>query len=397
MAYTHKKSIRKLTDKQFSQGTAIDASEIDEALEDSVERFNKMSTGDLSTRMTPTQFVFGYTPTPIASQPTYDQDAGIDYIVPTAAAGLADNTYAPWMPIINSKYTSVTVDTTADPTAVLGYGQRYSNEFTPTEGFQNKWRIKGTHIESSRARISNDYIEWPGALQSAYWGNKASGPPSGNEQVPRQGYQHAWTNSWQFSKPCIIDDISIMLRTDDTTNGLFNIDWSYDDGAPPNTFGAADFFVVLHVDSPTAPEDRSANDVEAHFGNTDIYLSRVSMGQKPGAIFSYSEMEPLVQGRTGGSGFGLSGRTVRWRDMNIPIHQGARVRLSLVVPVHSTASIDAGGWSKQRLPDQIYVQKTTWNEIAHGTGGTWTLPVRYLCVHNFSMNGVMTVLEEVQG
>jgi hypothetical protein len=49
MAYTHKKSIRKLTDKQFSQGTAIDASEIDEALEDSVERFNKMSTGDLST------------------------------------------------------------------------------------------------------------------------------------------------------------------------------------------------------------------------------------------------------------------------------------------------------------------------------------------------------------
>ena len=59
MAYTHKKSIRKLTDKQFSQGTAIDASEIDDALEDSVERFNEMSTGDLSTRMTPTQFVFG--------------------------------------------------------------------------------------------------------------------------------------------------------------------------------------------------------------------------------------------------------------------------------------------------------------------------------------------------
>lgn len=398
MAYIHKKSIRKITDKQFSQGTAIDASEIDGALEDSVERFNKMSTGDLSTRMTPTQFVFGYTPAPIASQPTLDEDGGTEYIVPTAASGLADNTYVPWLPVINSKYTSVTVDTTAVPTATFGYGQRYSNPFTPTEGFQNKWKVKGTHIESNRARIENDYLEWPGEV-GGYWGNFRSGPPSGNEQVPRNGYQHAWTNSWQFSKPCIIDDISIMMRTDNTSSGLFGIDWSYDEAL--NTFGAADFFVVLHVDSPTAPEDRAANDVEGHFGNTDIYLARVSMGQTPSTtgLFTYSDMEPLVQGRTAGQGLGLSGRTVRWRDMNIPIHQGARVRLSLVVPVHGPGSVDAGGWSKERLRDHIFIQPMSWTQlqIEPPPGNPWPVSVRYLAMHNFSMSGALTVLEEVQG
>jgi len=394
MAYIHKKSIRKLTDKQFSQGTAIDASEIDDALEDSVERFNEIPTGDLSTRMTPTQFVFGYTPAPIMSQPTYDHDgAGTDYIVPTAASGRSQNTYAPWLPLPNTKYTSVTVDTTAVPTAGNGYEERYSNTFTPTEGFQNKWKIKGTHIEGN-SDTPNTAHEFT-AQGISYWGGNSAF--SGQNQTATNGYQHAWTNSWQFSKPCIIDDISIMMRTDNTASGLFDIDWSYD--VALNTFGAADFFVVLHVDSPTATEDRAANDVEGHFGNTDVYMARVSMGQTPSAIFTYTEMQPLVQGRTVGQGFGLSGRTVRWRDMNIPIHQGARVRLSLVVPVHrvSAALPDAGGWSKENLNKHIYIQPMTWTQNAVDPTAPWSVPIRYLAMHNFSMSGVMTVLEEVQG
>ena len=402
MAYTHKKSIRKLTDKQFSQGTAIDASEIDDALEDSVERFNEIPTGDLSTRMTSTQFVFGYTPAPIMSQPTYDQDStATNHIAPTAASGRSQNTWAPWLPLPNTKYTSVTVDTTADPTAAGGYESRYSNTFAPTEGFQNKWKIKGTHIEATAGNnVSNNGPEFvePG---NSYWGGTLDFATSsaGQDQAPRSGYQHAWTNSWQFSKPCIIDDISIMLRTDDTTNGLFDIDWSFD--IAPATFGAADLFVVLHVDSPTAPEDRAANDVESHFGNTDIYLSRVSMGQTPSAIFTYTEMEPLVQGRTVSQGFGLSGRTVRWRDMNIPIHQGARVRLSLVVPVHAPLTAipghNAGGWSKKNLAKHIFVPTMTWSQESAYAPVVWPPPVRYLAMHNFSMSGAMTVLEEVQG
>ncbi|MAZ00428.1 MAG: hypothetical protein CMH32_07830, partial [Micavibrio sp.] len=102
MPYTHKKSIRKLTDKQFSRETAIDASEIDGALEDAVEHFNEMSPGDLSTRMTPTQFVFGYTPAPLASQPVFDRHVN-DHIVPIGSSWRSQNTYAPWLPVINSK------------------------------------------------------------------------------------------------------------------------------------------------------------------------------------------------------------------------------------------------------------------------------------------------------
>jgi len=392
MAYTHKKSIRKLTDKQFSQGTAIDASEIDDALEDSVERFNEIPTGDLSTRMTPTQFVFGYTPAPITSQPTYDQDyAGTNYIVPTAGSGRSQNTWVPWLPLPNNKYTSVTVDTTAVPTAGNGYEEKYSNTFTPTEGFQNKWKIKGTHIEGLN-NVANSAHEF-GLNNASFWGGNSAF--SDQNQRAINGYQHAWTNSWQFSKPCIIDDISIMLRSDNTTSGLFDIDWSYD--VAPSTYGAADLFVVLHVDSATAPEDRSANDVEGHFGNTDIYLSRVTMGQSPAATFAYSDMTPLEQGYSAPNGYGLEGRTIRWRDMNIPIHQGARVRLSLVVPVHAArvSLPDAGGWSKQNLSQHIYVQPENWTDSTLGTPPP--VPIRYLAMHNFSMSGAMTVLEEVQG
>ena len=192
-----------------------------------------------------------------------------------------------------------------------------------------------------------------------------------------------------------------MMRTDNSTTGLFDIDWSYDSGA--HTFGAADFFVVLHVDSPTASEDRAANDVEGHFGGTDIYVSRVSMGQTPAAVFAYTEMQPIEPGHgiPPGSGYGLEGRTIRWRDMNIPIHQGARVRLSLVVPVHAGLTgipgFDAGGWSKENLHEHIYVQPITWTQLAQDPTAPWPLPLRYLAMHNFSMSGAMTVLEEVQG
>jgi len=389
MAYIHKKSIRKLTDKQFSQGTAIDASEIDDALEDSVERFNEIPTGDLSTRMTPTQFVFGYTPAPLASQPVLDHSGGNDFIVPIGSTWRSQNTYAPWLPVINNKWTSITVDTTVAPTA--NYLGAYSNNFTPTEGFQNKWKIKGTlmgeeatnHAFPALGGGVND-----GPLNSdAYWG---AGAVSASGLLSSSTYQFAWTNSWQFSKPCIIDDISIMMRTDNTTTGLFDTDWSYALGA--NTHGAVDFFVVLHVDSPTAPEDRSANDVEGYFGDTDIYLSRVTMGQSPAATFAYSEMTPLEQGYSGPNGYGLEGRTIRWRNMNIPIHQGARVRLSLVVPNYQVAMNSQGGWSKRNLPDHIYVQAASWNDATNTSK-----PDRNMAMHNFSMSGVMTVLEEVQG
>ncbi len=87
--------------------------------------------------------------------------------------------------------------------------------------------------------------------------------------------------------------------------------------------------------------------------------------------------------------------------MNIPIHKGARVRLSIVVPAHAplpaVSGFDAGGWSKQNLNEHIYVQPITWTQLAQDPTAPWPVPVRYMAMHNFSMNGAMTVLEEVQG
>ena len=75
MAYDHKKSLRTLTDEQFSDGTTVDGSRIDDALEEAVEHFNSIPEGDVSTRFTKTQYVFGYQPagftgTPVAGPAT---------------------------------------------------------------------------------------------------------------------------------------------------------------------------------------------------------------------------------------------------------------------------------------------------------------------------------------
>jgi hypothetical protein len=55
---------RTLTDQQFAEGTTIDGNRIDEALADAVDRTNQIPHGDLETRWTQTQFVFGYLPDP---------------------------------------------------------------------------------------------------------------------------------------------------------------------------------------------------------------------------------------------------------------------------------------------------------------------------------------------
>ena len=53
---------RHITDEQFSDGTTIDGSRIDSAMDDVVSHVNNVPKGDLETRYVQTQFVAGWAP-----------------------------------------------------------------------------------------------------------------------------------------------------------------------------------------------------------------------------------------------------------------------------------------------------------------------------------------------
>ena len=112
-----------------------------------------------------------------------------------------------------------------------------------------------------------------------------------------------------------------------------------------------------------------------------------------GANFTYGDMLPNSPDYNTGTsqGPGLQGRLIRFRDLNIPIRQGARVRFSVVVP-----------WIP--LPPVVF------SAIANTTQGLRTGNLQYKFngwapgadkpqgsepVYGFSMNGCMTVLEAV--
>ena len=125
MAYDHKKSNRTLTDEQFSDGTTIDGTRIDQALQDSVEHFNEVPAGDASTRMTQQQFVFGYQPAMYTSMPDTEAVSTVGVPVDRRKArfrttkGTAAGTTLPWLPIKNNKYTTVTTNPSTDWATVV--------------------------------------------------------------------------------------------------------------------------------------------------------------------------------------------------------------------------------------------------------------------------------------
>ena len=61
-------SNRKITKHQFSDGTTVDGTRIDAALQDTTEYLNNVPAGDLATRYTQTQIVAGWTALQNASQ-----------------------------------------------------------------------------------------------------------------------------------------------------------------------------------------------------------------------------------------------------------------------------------------------------------------------------------------
>ena len=388
MAYDHKKSLRTLTDEQFSDGTTIDGSRIDDALQESVEHFNSVPHGDVSTRFTKTQYIFGYQPAGYTGTPDSTGTGGASQPDFLAVGGSCEGPTWPWNFIRNNEFTSAEVDPST-PT--------FGIPSTPTAGFQNRWRVKGTEYHQTIApgvqRLENEG-SWADPTWESSWatGGAAIGA------IPRRdvghNYQLAWSHSWVFEVPVIIDALSLMMRTDmpdpaTADTGYYSAPFEFTDGLGI-TRQTQSLNINISVDNEFAKEDRSLNDIEFAFGNRRLDGYTVTSVQMAGT--GYRDMVPNSPeyDSAASTGNGLSGRLIRHRDLNIPIRQGARVRLSVTIPWFKETLVGKNALDQQGL-SSVAPARSVINKYFN-----WANPPSGAePMFNWAIDGCMTVLEQV--
>ena len=311
--------------------------------------------------------------------------------------------------------------------------------YTPSAGFQNKWRFKGTNvmnrpdatIPDPTPVLSNSMSrEMP--WSSNGWGNAWAGEvrwdgtgagtdynQAADEPAPHTTWQFAWSHSWEFVDPVILDDIMLFIRTDRPWDndadkyavggrvGWYDAPYEYTSSARMSgvfyRFSCRDIMFQVSVDNPFSTEERNYNDIEATFNSRPAdgwSVSQTSMND-----LQYTDMLPNAPDyNTGaGTGDGLLGKMFRFSGLNIPIRKMARVRLSVILP-----------WYRPRLvtdeTKQVSMSRgmspSRWNannDAVAEAGSKTSAPTPYAgtCLlgapwDNCSINGTMTVLEDVE-
>jgi len=286
-------SIRRLTREQFADGTTIDGNRLEGALDDVVNRVNAVQIGDLKRRFFQTQYVGGYMPMP--------KRAYGDVLL--GAPGVQD--VFPWLPVYNGRET--TTNAAAD------------DFVTPAAGFSNRYRMKGTF---------NDDIE-PERIDAEYLFD-----------------QFVWSSSMFFFRPCVVVGVSVFVHVDGVE---YENDLAYSAGAPPEhktpSGTLRDFVAELSVDNPVSQEARNLNDIEYHRVNFRFDSRRFSNlggvnGTEPGS-HTPTDMSP-AHPVNDGEVLTLGGMWLDDQNLNIPIHEGARVRLNFLIPQYG--GVYPSGW-----------------------------------------------------
>lgn len=382
MAYDHKKSLRTLTDEQFSDGTTVDGSRIDKALGDATDHFNNIPGGDVSTRFTRANFIFGYQPscyrntTKVVAGPpvTRELDTG------PGAPGIGTNTEGPtwpWTFIKNSIFTVFDGAIAGVPTL-------------PTGGQQNEWRLKGSSIDkwpdTYAQPLENEGL-WEEPLWRDWWLNVPAAVATAREVS--SGYQFTWSHSWQFNNPVIVDSLCVLLRTDEptggATSGFYDAPFAFalSGGATvPNN----SIVIQASVDNTFASEERSMNDMDINVSGRFMDSYKVTELGSPAV--AYTDMLPNAPDFNAGVGNGVMGRLIRFRDLNIPVRQYGRLRLSITIPWFPDLAPAPATSSCQGLNTGSISTKLPFGNPTQSRG----LETMY----GFSVNGTLGVLEEVE-
>jgi len=303
---------RSLTHEVFYEGTTIGGSRLERAMRYIQEKFNKVPKGYLKNRFVAVQYHGGFSP----------------QIFPHVAGAYSH--HFPWLQIRNE----AGVDTIGE---------------VPTGAPYNEARLKGTSVPGIDL-----FKPLPGT----------PGP-----STARDGTQWAWSRTYSFKRPVVVDALSVLMQMN-TTADVAAFRGTGDDGYPPYTYGSAppsgfstgdftsDVCVILDVFNPTTPEDPEMSDVEYTrrrwvIGREIFTLHQVS---QTNAVPQWADLYPTFDSGDVSDVLPIDGRLVDDRDLNIPIPAGSKVRLSIVIPQYN-GTVGGGSWDQQ--PWYIQAWSTT--------------------------------------
>ncbi len=291
-----KLSNKHVTDEQFSDGTTIDGSRLENAMDDIVDAYNKIPESHLRSRYVQSQIVCGYLP---QAQKQYSGD---------------EHNNLPWIHMEND------ADEVIKMKAANPYWEQSLDE-APTDFPLNQERYKG-------------YAEKGGLTEVGTTG--------------RDGIW-VWEIPLAFHNPIIIQDIMFIMEGDQSNPGsdynTYTNDFKYGaTGSPPsksNNEGADDINIVMHVDSPFAPEKRqfclkeiASHNVQNYSKLFNRYISTIGGTMQ-------NDMEPnlLIQDSAPQNAGIVKAIMFRAEDLNLPISRDSRVRLSLGMPNYLSENI----------------------------------------------------------
>ena len=311
---------RNITHETFYDGTTVDGSRLEKAMGQIADHVNEVRKGDVRQRFVAVQYHSGFQP----------EDRG----------NAAHTHNFPWLKALNT-------------TAAGAYNVDGS---FPEQAPYNVLRLKGSAI--------------PGVETNA-----------GNLALDDRGQQFAWTRVFHFSRPCVLDSVSVFMRLDtdaaivphaDTPYlGTYNFavgPYTYDAANPPPGATASapsrDVVVLIDVCNPASPEDASLNDVELtrhRWVVNEEPFSLIPSSNQPTAAPTWNDFDPPFDSGGITNVRPLYGRLLEHDNLNIPIHQNARVRLAVMIPDYAGGSdgapYGAGSWGT--IPWYIQAWDTT--------------------------------------
>tara|TARA_R100000458_G_C8277305_1_gene252804 strand:- start:2898 stop:3845 length:948 start_codon:yes stop_codon:yes gene_type:complete len=288
---------RNLTKEVFYDGTTVDGTRLEKAVNDIVEGVNSVEKGNTKQRFVATQYHSGFNP------PNRNNTAPPNY------------SKWPWLQLKNNA--------TSSSMGVVPEG-------APT----NPQRLKGTSV--------------PGINQQEGLGD-----------------QYVWTRTLYFDKPVVLHGVSIFLHNDTGANGdrpytgqsaggVTLKPYTYfavGTGVPPQGFSptsdTVDLPIVLDVMNPGTPEDAEMTDVE--FTRTLYTINgEPSSTHMPNATATgWNDFQPHYDSGDVTDARPLYGRVVEYRGLNIPVHQRARVRLAVAIPLYDGTTYTQATWGTE--------------------------------------------------
>jgi hypothetical protein len=284
---------RHISKEQFADGTTIDGSRIDNAMQDLVEHVNRVPHGDVKDRWTQTQYVMGWSP---AKLRVLDQ---------------AD-TRLPWMQAFNNDNQLATI--TGAPAV-------------SPDAYQNPQRVKGYGVRA----ISPDL---EGSAVAAI----------------KNGVQYVWSAPIHLGASAIIKSLDVFFMLDTNAPGLHPYQNTYRFSALPlgvSDVNTRDVSVQILVDRPVAygSENRRLNQVVSN--KRDFAINTAQMLHTPALPTQDMFPGPYPGGNLSGRWFVV--------DVNEPVPEGSRVRLAIVIPDYTLLAPGVvAGWGVDPWLVQYY-------------------------------------------